>query len=760
VVLVVISFSWEYPYVHSNNWPSGFARSFSPPIAANMGAVPTPPIVPQRPFSITRHGDTRVDPYYWLMDRENEEVLAHLRAENDYLVQELTPLKPLEDKIFEEIKSRIEETDISVPVRRGSWWYFDRTREGLNYPISARVPAQGNDLTPPHIDAETTLEGEQVILDENLEAGGRDFLSVGILAVSPDDNWVVVGTDFEGNERHHVTVRPLAGQDPIDDSLEDVYYGFAWAIDSQHFFYTRVDDAMRPWQLWRHALGTAASADVLVLQEDDEQYNVSVGRSRDDAVICVSVGSSMTTEVLYLAADDPTGELSLLEPRRHGIEYGVEHFIDETGRGWWLKITNEEATDFRLLARLEDEGAWRELIPERPGNRLDGVDAFKDFLAISERLDGCATFRLISTLSGDDPFGANMIGRATLVEDTSYPSTQALAGNPNYDTPQVRFIGTSLITPRLVADVVVTTGEIIVRKQQKVLGNFDPTRYVTGRLWVTASDGAQIPVSVVGRSDLLTLGPHVGEIAPTQPSPLLLYGYGSYEISIDPAFSSLTLSLLDRGILFAIAHIRGGGEMGRSWYEMGRLAQKPTTFSDFVAVARTMVANGWTSPDQLAARGGSAGGLLMGAAMNQAPGLFKAVIAEVPFVDVVTTMLDASLPLTIGEWEEWGDPDASASAYRTMKSYSPYDNVRDTNDDGSTRVYPHLYAAGGLNDSRVGFWEPAKWVLKLRDTNTANIAYLKTEMGTGHGGPSGRYDAWREEAQILAFLINEISPNS
>ncbi|MGA2970028.1 MAG: S9 family peptidase [Acidimicrobiales bacterium] len=722
--------------------------------------MPIPPTVPQRPHAITRHGDTRVDPYYWLMDRESEEVLSHLRAENDFLASEFARLQPLEDELFEEIKSRIEETDISVPVRRGTWWYFDRTREGLSYPISARVLADGDDLTPPVIDPETTLAGEQIILDENVEAEGHDFLSVGVLAVSPDDQWVAVGTDFEGNERHHLTVRPLMGQEPVSDELDDVYYGFAWAIDSRHFFYTRVDEAMRPWQLWRHELGTPGSADVLVLQEDDEQYSVSVGRSRDDAMLCVLIGSSMTTEVLYLRADDPTGELTLLEPRRHGIEYGVEHFTDEAGRGWWLKVTNEEATDFRLLARLVEDGSWRELIGERPGNRLDGVDAFKTFLAISERLDGCARFRLVPTLSGDDPFGDDLMSRSTLTEDIGNPSTEVLAGNPNYDTPQVRFIGTSLVTPRLVADVVVSTGELIVRKKQKVLGDFDERNYVTGRWWVTASDGVRIPVSIVGRKDLLTLDSHFPEVEPLKASPLLLYGYGSYEISIDPTFSSARLSLLDRGVIFAIAHIRGGGEMGRSWYEMGRLAQKPTTFSDFISVARDLVDKGWTTPDQLAARGGSAGGLLMGAVMNQAPELFRAVVAEVPFVDALTTMLDATLPLTVGEWEEWGDPDASATVYRTMKGYSPYDNVVATNDDGTERVYPHLFAAGGLNDSRVGFWEPAKWVLKLRDTNAKNVAYLKTEMGTGHGGPSGRYDAWREEAQILAFLLDEINPTT
>jgi oligopeptidase B len=671
----------------------------------------------------------------------------------------LAPLKALEDELFEEIKNRIEETDISVPVRKGSWWYFERTREGLNYPISARVPATGDDLTPPIIDPSTTLEGEQVILDENLEAGERDFLSVGVLALSPDDTWVAVGTDFEGSERHHVTVRPLADQPPIDDELDDVYYGFAWASDSRHFFYTRVDDAMRPWQLWRHELDSKAAADVLVYQEDDAQYTVSVGRSRDDAMIVVMVSSSMTSEVWYLRAEQPTSDLQLLEARRHGIEYGVEHFTDAQGRGWWLKITNEQATDFRLLARLVDGDGWREVLPERPGSRLDGVDAFRTFLAFSERDNGCAALRLVSVLDGDDPFGDDLLRRSALVQGGVFPNTVGISSNPNFDTTQVRVLLTSLVTPRLIADVVVSSGELIVRKQQQVLGGYDESNYATGRLWVTTSDALRVPVSVVARRDLVTINED-GTLRARESSPMVLYGYGSYEISIDPSFSSLRLSLLDRGVIFAIAHIRGGGEMGRSWYEMGRLAQKPTTFSDFVTVARWLINEGWTTPEQLAARGGSAGGLLMGAVMNEAPELFRAIVAEVPFVDVLTTMLDDSLPLTVGEWEEWGNPDASATAYRTMRSYSPYDNVRERHADTTPLVYPHLFASGGLNDSRVGFWEPAKWVLKLRDANPANYAVLKTEMGAGHRGPSGRYDAWRDEAQVLAWLLNEIIPSS
>ncbi|MGC2486191.1 MAG: S9 family peptidase [Acidimicrobiales bacterium] len=714
------------------------------------------PRAPQRPTEITRHGDTRIDPYYWLMDRENEEVLSHLRSENDFLAHELAPLKALEDELFIEIKNRVEETDISVPVRKGHWWYFERTREGLNYPISVRVPAADDDLTPPDVDPLTTFAGEQVILDENVEAGESDFLSVGVLAVSPDESWVAVGTDFEGNERHHVTVRPLANQEPVSDELDDVYYGFAWASDSRHFFYTRVDDAMRPWQLWRHELATPSSTDVLVYEEPDAEYTVSVGRSRDDRMIVVMLNSSMTSEVRFVPADDPTADLRVLAARRHGIEYGVEHFVDETGVAWWLKITNEDATDFRLLARPISGEEWREVIAERPGSRLDGVDAFSRFLALSMREDGSAALRLVPLLLGDDPFGDDLLARSTRVEGGAFPNTVALSANPNVDTSQVRVLITSLTTPRFIADVVVDTGEVIVRKQQTVRGGYEESDYVTERLWVQASDHLQIPISLVAKREFVRVASD-GTLETLAPSPFLLYGYGSYEISIDPAFSSLRLSLLDRGVIFAIAHIRGGGEMGRSWYEMGRLAQKPTTFSDFIAVATALIERGWTSPERLAARGGSAGGLLMGAVMNQAPELFHAIVAEVPFVDVVTTMLDDSLPLTVGEWEEWGNPEASATSYRTMTSYSPYDNVRATRDDGTAVAYPHLYATGGLNDSRVGFWEPAKWVLKLRDANPENRAILKTEMGAGHGGPSGRYDAWRDEAQVLAWVLSEIT---
>ena len=716
--------------------------------------MPTPPRAPRRPIEIIRHGHTRTDDYFWLRDAEDPEVLAHLGAENEFVAASLADQASLEETLFEEIKSRIEETDISVPVRKGDWWYFERTREGLNYPVSCRAPAVADDLTPPVIEPDGVLAGEQVILDENLEAEGHDFLSVGVLAISPDDAWVAVGVDFDGDERHTVSIRPLLGHDPLDDLLEDVHYGFAWANDSRHVFYTRVDEAMRPWQVWRHEVGTSPDADVLVFQESDAQYNVAVGRSRDDAVIVIATSSSSTSEYHVLDADRPCDELRVVMARREGVEYALEHWTDPQGRGWWLMITNEDATDFRLLARArDDEGPWREVLAHRPGRRLDGVDAFADFLALSERVDGCATVSLVTLLAGDDPF-ADLTSRARLIEGGPVPSTVGLSANALFATDRVRVILTSLVTPRFVADVDVATGALTILKQQRVLGGYDADRYVTGRLWVRASDGVRVPVSLVARRDLVEVVE--GELRPLSVSPLLLYGYGSYEISIDPGFSSLRLSLLDRGVIFAIAHVRGGGEMGRAWYEMGRLAQKPTTFSDFVAVARHLVAKGWTEPSRLAIRGGSAGGLLVGAVMNLAPDLFRCVVAEVPFVDVVTTMLDASLPLTVGEWEEWGNPDADPRAYRTMLSYSPYDNVRL---EPPTR-YPDLLATGGLNDSRVGFWEPAKWVQRVREAHPDNVAYVKTEMGAGHGGPSGRYDAWRDEAQVLSFIVSEIAPDS
>ncbi len=719
----------------------------------------TPPKLTARPHELTHHGDTRIDPYYWVMDKENPEVIDHLTAENEFLTSALSHLEPTTELIYEEIKGRIEETDTSVPTRRGGWWIFERTTEGQNYPIVCRVPV-GDDLTtPPHIVPGVALANEQIIIDENLEAGDSDFFSVGVLALSDDDRWVAVGTDFEGGEQHRVTFRPLDGQEGVDDVLDNVHYGFAWASDSRHVFYTRADDAWRSWQVWRHELGTSAEQDVLVLQEDDAQYNVDVSRSRDREIIFITSSSKITTECSFIPSNNPTATPTIFEERRHGIEYGIDQYRHDDGSLWWLKVTNEEATNFRLVVRRDDEQNWRPVIAERSESRLDDVEIFAGFLAVAERHDGAAAVRIVPLGQGDDPFAGDLFAHSYLVPTEVAPSTVTMGANLNVDTTHLRIHVASLITPSTVADLNLTTGELIVRKQQKVKGGFTADDYVTGRLWVSASDGQRIPVSVVGHRTALRRDAD-GTLHAVAPSPFLLYGYGSYEISIDPYFSPARLSLLDRGVIFGIAHIRGGGELGRHWYEMGKMAQKPTTFSDFVRVGRFLVDQGWTTPEQLAARGGSAGGLLMGAVINLDPTLFRCVIAEVPFVDSLTTILDETLPLTVAEWDEWGNPLADATAYRTMKHYSPYDNVRAVNADGSPRRYPDIWATAGLNDTRVGFWEPTKWAAKIRDVNPDNVVFLKTEMGAGHGGSSGRYDSWRDEAQVLSFLLDRITSSA
>jgi len=718
--------------------------------------MPTPPRAERHDHLITFHGDTRNDPYYWIMDRENPQVLDLLGAENAFRKESLADLAPLEAEIFTEVKSRIEETDTSVPVRMDEWWYFERTREGLNYAVNCRVPVGMDRDTPPVIDPLTSLPGEQVILDENLEAGDGDFLSVGILAISPNDEWVAVGIDRDGNEEHEVTFRRLADGVVADDRLSPLHYSLTWSMDNAYVWYTMIDEAARPWQVWRHQLGTEQSADVLVFQEDDEMFWVDVARTRDDDKIVITSSSKMSSEARVLDARTPLGEFVILDPRRDGIDYDVEHYRDASGRGWWLKTSNENATDFALWVRADDEnGDWTLALAERPGVRLEGIDAYGNFFAISERFNGLACVRLVPHHGAAAP-QIDIEAVSYLVAGDVDPSTIVAGGTPSYDAATYRVITTSLITPRTVSDIVVATSENLVRKQQIVKGDFDADRYRTGRLWVSASDGTRIPVSVVARRDLV-IEQADGTLAPADPAPFLLYGYGSYEASIDPGFSVFRLSLLDRGIIFGIAHIRGGGEMGRRWYEEGRLAQKATTFSDFVAVSRYLCDHGWTTSSQLAARGGSAGGLLMGAVANLAPELYRAIVAEVPFVDALTTILDPSLPLTVTEWEEWGNPIESASIYSLMKGYAPYDNVRATNDDGSARVYPDLYLTAGLNDTRVGYWEAVKFAQKVRDANPDNKVFVKVEMGAGHGGPSGRYDAWHDEAATAAFIVSRIT---
>jgi oligopeptidase B len=703
----------------------------------------------RRPVELEAHGDVRIDDWYWLRDRDDPAVIDHLTAENAYTEAATAGTADLVNTLFEEMVARIEETDLSVPARKGPWLYYHRTQEGSSYGIHCRAPAPGPAADPGPSDGQ--LPGEVVLLDENLLAEGHEFIALGNLSVSPDHRWLAYSTDTSGGERYTMRFRDLETGTESPEELVDTSYGMAWANDNATVFVVRVDEAMRPYQLWRHRVGTDPAGDELVYEEPDERFYLGVGRTKDDRFILLGLDSKVSSEYRVLPADRPADAFRMVEPRRQGVEYSVDHDRGDPDGGRpsrFLIVTNDGAEDFRLMEAPDDDPgrrSWSEVLPGRPGVRLDAVDPFADHLVIYERQDGETRMRVVDAATGV----------STPVDRPETPSTVGGGANPEYDSTVLRYEYTSMVTPRSVIDLDLASGTSTLRKRQPVLGDFDPARYRTARRWAVADDGTRVPLSLVYRPDLAgTSGPTGGR------SPCLLYGYGSYETSIDPTFSSLRLSLLDRGFVFAIAHVRGGGEMGRRWYEDGKLLHKPNTFTDFVACARTLVDEGWTTPDRLVARGGSAGGLLMGAVANLAPELFRAIVAEVPFVDCLTTILDDSLPLTVLEWEEWGNPVEDPEVYRMMKSYSPYDNVRSVDGHGTPVRYPDILATGGLSDPRVGFWEPAKWVAKLRAANPENRVLLKTEMGAGHGGPSGRYDAWRDEAFVYAFILDALGLTS
>jgi oligopeptidase B len=709
----------------------------------------TPPQAPQRAHILTAFGHDRQDPWYWLRQRDDPEVRAYLEAENSFTEGALAPLEGLRKTLFEEMKARILETDMSVPTRRGPWWYYGRTEEGRSYAIHCRRPAAGADELPP---AGEPGPAEQVLLDENVLAEGHDYFAVGTAVVSPDHTVLAYGTDTAGDERYELRFRSLEGDESSGRAPEvvaDTGYGLAWSSASDMVFYVRLDETMRPFQVWRHTLGTDPAGDALVFEEGDRRYSVGTGRTRDGAFVLVALHSTNTTEWWAIPADDPTAPPRVVIPRREGREYAVDHLTPVgSGQGWFVILTNEEAEDFRVLAggdgALGQADGWREVVAHRPGVRIEDVDAFSGLLVLSERSQAETVVRVVPLPSDADPWAGDLLDSSWIVPTTESPSSSWLGANPEPTVTSIRVGRTSMVTPSSVLQLALDSREETLLKQEPVLGDFDPGRYTTRRLWAEADDGTPVPISVVHRKGL------------ELPAPCLLYGYGAYEISIDPAFSHHRLSLLDRGLVYAIAHVRGGGEMGRAWYEGGRMEHKANTFSDFIACARHLVAESIARPDALAGRGGSAGGLLIGAVANEAPDLFTALVAQVPFVDVLTTMLDEDLPLTVGEWEEWGNPVSDEAAYNRMFSYSPYDNVAGQEPDGSPRTYPRLLVTGGLNDPRVSYWEPAKWVAKIRALSPATKVLLRTEMGAGHGGPSGRYDSWKEEALVFAFLLDAL----
>jgi oligopeptidase B len=668
------------------------------------------------PTERTRHGETVVDEYGWLRDRDDPDTLAYLEAENAYTADVMGPTKALQEDLFTEIRSRIQETDLSVPVRKGDWWYYTRTEEGRQYPIHCRSRTESGD-------------GEVVMLDQNAVAGESEFLAVGAFDVTPDARLLAYSTDFAGSELYTMRFRDLGTGEELADELPDTYYGSAWAADSTTFFYVRPDAAMRPYQLWRHRLGTPADADVLVHEEGDERFFLSVGTTKDERFVILHLGSKVTDEVHVLAADDPTGDFTVVEPRQQDVEYSLEHWRDR----FYIVTNVDGAEDFKLVEAPESSpgrASWRDVVPSRPGTTLTGIDVFADHLILFERAEGLRRIRVRDQASGDEH----------VIEQPEAVSTSSGGANPEFDSGVLRYGYTSMVTPSSVYDYDLRTRERTLKKRQPVLGHYDPDEYATERIWAPADDGTRVPMSLVYQRGR----PRDGS------APALLYGYGSYEASMDPGFSSLRLSLLDRGFVFAIAHIRGGGELGRAWYRSGKLLEKRNTFTDFVACARHLVDGGWTSAAQLAIRGGSAGGLLVGAVVNLAPEAFGAAVAEVPFVDALNTILDPSLPLTVMEWEEWGNPVESAEVYRYMRSYAPYENVE-------AKAYPPLLVTAGLNDPRVSYWEPAKWVARMRATKVGDSRLLlKTEMGAGHMGPSGRYDAWKDEAFVYAFVLDTL----
>ncbi|MFL5496699.1 MAG: S9 family peptidase [Gemmatimonadales bacterium] len=670
-----------------------------------------PPVAQAVPRMETVHGEVRVDEYFWLRNRRDPEVIAYLEAENRYTEEVMRHTEPLQERLFREMRGRIKETDLSVPERLDGWLYYSRTMEGAQYPIFCRHPV-GDE------------SAEEVLLDLNPLAEGHAYFRLGAWEVSPDHRLLSYAVDTSGAEAFTLYVKDLASGELLAETIANVSPSVAWANDSRTFFYIVLDEARRPCRLYRHRLGENPVEDALVHFEPDESFFMEISRTRSRAYLLLELGSHSTSETRFASADHPEEPFRMIEPRRQGVEYTVDHH----GSRFFI-TTNDEAANFRLVAAPVEnpsKAAWTEVLPHRPAVKVDSTDAFREHLVVYEREAGLRQIRVMALAGGE-----------YLIPFPEPVYTVRQQENPEFDTTLLRFSYTSMVTPNSVVDWDMAACTWTVRKQTEVLGGYDPSEYRSERLFATAPDGERVPVSLVYRLPL----------SPGERRPLLLNGYGAYGVSFDPAFSSSSLSLLDRGFIVAIAHVRGGEEMGRAWYEGGKLLRKPNTFTDFIAAAEHLIAEGFTSADRLVVTGGSAGGLLMGAVTNLRPELFHAVLAEVPFVDVVNTMLDATLPLTVIEYDEWGNPNDPA-AYACIRSYSPYDNVE-------AKAYPNMLVTAGLNDPRVAYWEPAKWTARLRARKTdGNRLLLRTNMGAGHGGASGRWDYLREVAFKYAFVLD------
>jgi oligopeptidase B len=670
-------------------------------------------MVRQIPTRLEKHGHIRLDNYYWLRERGNPEVIAYLKEENEHAEKAMAHTNGLEEKLFEEIKARFKQTDISVPYKRDDYFYYTRYEEGREYPIYGR---KRGSLDQP----------EETLLDGNVLAEGHEFFSIGGWAVSSGQDLLAYAVDTQGRRIYTTHFKNLITGELFPDVIPDVTENLTWANDNKTLFYAKQDPTtLRAYRIYRHVLGTDIPSDELVLEENDETFSVYVFKTKSKKYLMIVSSHTLSQEYRYLDASNPFGEFQMFLPREREHEYHVDHFQER-----FLIRTNLEAKNFRLMSTPVDKTGkehWEAIVPHRKDVFLGDFEVFRDHLVLEERVRGLTQIRVMPWSGGDGYY-----------LEFAEPAYRANLGtNLEFDTTTVRFEYASMKTPLSVYEYDMARRQQTLLKQEEVLGGFKADNYVTERLYAPAPDGTEIPLSIVYRKGTQQDGLN----------PLLLYGYGAYGFSIDAAFASPRLSLIDRGFIYAIAHVRGGQELGRHWYDDGKLLRKKNTFADFIACAEYLIRERFTNPQKLFAMGRSAGGLLMGAIANMRPDLFKAVVAEVPFVDVITTMLDPSIPLTTGEYDEWGDPNLK-EYYDYMLSYSPYDNVE-------AKDYPNLLATGGLHDSQVQYWEPAKWVAKLRATKTDNNRlFLKTNMEAGHAGTSGRFKRHHETAFSYAFLLD------
>ncbi|WP_037374209.1 S9 family peptidase [Salinimicrobium xinjiangense] len=667
------------------------------------------------PVQLEKHGDIRTDNYFWMRERENPEVIDYLTQENRYNDQMTAHTKELQENLFQEVKQRIKEDDSSVPYKLNGYWYITRFEKGKDYPIYSRKK-------------ETLDAPEEILFNVNEMAKGHDYYRLSGLSVSPNNKLISYAVDTVSRRKYTIYIKNLETGEVYSEKIKNTTGGATWASDNKTLFYARKDEeTLRSNKIYKHRLGTKAKEDELIFVEEDETFHTYVYKSKSQRFIIIGSDSTLTSEYRFLSADDPDGEFKIVQPRIRGVEYSIAHYRD----CFYILTNKDGATNFKLMkASVHDPGIenWKEVIPHREDVLLEDIDLFRDYLVVSERSEGLNKIH-IRRWDGTDAYFLPF-------DNETY--TAFTGTNPDFDTEILRYTYNSLITPTQVVDFNMRTKEKIVRKELEVLGGkFKKENYVSERIWATAQDGTLIPVTMVHRRELKRDGSN----------PVLLYAYGSYGSTIDPYFSNVRLSLLDRGFIFAIAHVRGGEYLGRPWYEDGKLLKKKNTFTDFIDCTLHLIKEKYTSPEHMYASGGSAGGLLMGVVANMAPHLYKGIIASVPFVDVVTTMLDDTIPLTTGEYDEWGNPNIP-EYYFYMKAYSPYDNVM-------AQDYPNMLVTTGLHDSQVQYWEPAKWVAKLRELKTDNnILLFHTNMEAGHGGASGRFEALREVAEEYAFLLD------